>query len=178
MSGETYSRSRNAVARVPTRANLKLAWPPSWLADDAKPTPPGPAAPCAETEQAGETELDRPAPPPIPMLDPAVPPGARLFFENEKSRPCLPAEAHLWCVEGGPTWFYTAEKPLPPHEPVVGPRYSKHCGQCVRHALRIVPQVFKSGKMHLRVECALCGRFVEFVKSSGDNLDLQWRAGA
>ncbi len=58
-----------------------------------------------------------PAPEPCDRLEapPAVtpPPGAKLYFQDERFRICGPADAYLWCWEGGGRWYYPAEHAVP-----------------------------------------------------------------
>src|SRR5947209_4676789 len=45
-----------------------------------------------------------------------VPPGARLYYQNDKGQPCRRSEAYLWTWEGGPAWFQTGRRREPdPH---------------------------------------------------------------
>jgi hypothetical protein len=54
---------------------------------------------------------------------PEVPRGARLFFQDDRGRPCRPESAHMWCWSGGPRWFYVAEHAPPGGHPIDGTRW-------------------------------------------------------
>jgi hypothetical protein len=108
------------------------------------------------------------------------PPGARLFFQRQAdAKVCWPDEAEMWSWERGPQWFYTKDRPVPPCEPAVCPRYfiggHSRCGRCVRVALRVVWQTCKGGEQRLRVECQVCGGFVGWLALKPDNPALEWR---
>ncbi len=115
------------------------------------------------------------APPPQPP-GPAPPSGARLYFELENAKPCLPEEAHHWTWEGAGRWLYTQERPPPPHRLAVAPWAKALCGRCVARELRVRETADKNGRKQLRCECAVCGAFVKFMSPPPGNLDLEWRA--
>jgi hypothetical protein len=113
---------------------------------------------------------------------PVPPPGARLFFGDEYSRQCRPEDSYHWCWSGSaahdraPTWFYTATTGVPAHELIVRPDYPARCSSCVERRLRVAWQRFKNDTMHLRLECAVCGRFIKMLKPPPGNVDLEYIA--
>jgi len=112
--------------------------------------------------------------------DRSPPPGVRLFFGNEHGRPCLPGDAWHWTWEGGPAWFYTADRIVPPCEPVLAPHSGVRCQRCVRRALRLSWHVFADGNRHLRCDCLVCGAHVKYIPKPDPwlNVDLEFRTPA
>jgi hypothetical protein len=45
--------------------------------------------------------------------NPVPPAGARLYFQDDRGRPCEPAAAYMWTWDGAPTWYRMAEHPIP-----------------------------------------------------------------
>jgi hypothetical protein len=136
--------------------------------------PPPPAQPCqgSPTRPAAAA-----ATAPLPSAHPAPPASARLFFEAENARLCLPSEAHHWTYERAPTWYYTCEHPVPPHRLAVAPWCRERCPRgCAGRDLRLVEAEDKNGRKLLRCECAVCGAFVKFMGPPPGNVDLVWRA--
>jgi hypothetical protein len=56
-------------------------------------------------------EID--APDPSPASEPDVPPGSRLYYQDNRGRPTDARRAFLWCWAGGPRWYYAARHPAP-----------------------------------------------------------------
>jgi hypothetical protein len=105
-----------APPAVDLRADLARLW-----TSTAATSAPGPGpAPAGERSKAKglplavgaePKPLQSSAPPRKP--GPIPPPGARLFYFNDKMRPCSAAECYQWTWEGAPRWFYAAEFPPP-----------------------------------------------------------------
>jgi hypothetical protein len=71
-----------------------------------------------DTDEAGQTsgecgECGECVSPQPENGKPAPPAGARLYYQDEKSRACDPADAHLWTWAGAPMW-YSASEHAPP----------------------------------------------------------------
>jgi hypothetical protein len=66
----------------------------------------------AEPRASGMAGLNEIVPPPV------VPKGAPLFFLDENGRPTDARRSVLWCWEGGPRWYYTAQNPVPSGHPI------------------------------------------------------------
>jgi hypothetical protein len=120
---------------------------------------------------------------PTPAKDtPTPPPGARLLFGDDNGRPCAPEDSHHWTWASwlthprAPTWFYTAQTGIPPNELTIRPDYPARCPACVERSLRVAWQEFSNKTMHLRLECARCGKFIKMLKPPPGNPDLEWRA--
>jgi hypothetical protein len=63
------------------------------------------------TAPAPPAEKDAPDPPVI--SEPDVPPGAKLYYQDQHGRPTNARRAFLWCWAGGPRWYYAAQHPAP-----------------------------------------------------------------
>jgi hypothetical protein len=146
------------------------------------------AAVYARDEAGGQAYRREAAARPTDLLDPEwaagpgrIRPGVRLFFSDDDGRPCKAEDAFMWCWEGAPQWCFTVEHfehhahPVPPHRLVMRAGARLRCGRCARHELRVTSQQFSNGKIHLRCECAVCGRFLKHLKPPPDNLDLEYR---
>lgn len=150
-----------------------------WLQDSPSPTlSPGPRD--AEEGAATFTPTQpRPLPPPLPAAARVAimpPPGVRLFFSDDDGRPCKPDDAYMWCWEGAPRWIYTLD--FPPPEPVLSllPVCPIRCSSCAQRSLRVVWRTTSDGWKQLRCECAVCGRFIDYLKQAPVNADLEYRA--
>jgi hypothetical protein len=115
-----------------------------------------------------------------------LPPGTRLFFEGDVppggggsrgngSVLCWPEEATRWTWETATAWLYTADRPLPPHEPALHPRCPRRCPKCHRQEVRVSWQVCKGGKQRLRLQCQACNAFCGWLKRDPRHPDLIWR---
>jgi hypothetical protein len=127
---EERSNKRNSAEHVPSCST----WPPPWL---SKPSPPAeikraaaeraPADPLADTRlfaEATASDPDESTADPGEEVQatadllsepcrPTPPPGARLYFGDQRGRPCEADKADHWTWEGGPMWFKTAAYPIP-----------------------------------------------------------------
>ncbi len=93
------------------KAQLAALWAsPSPLpapGDNGEPGDPGKGDPGEQAEQ--ETF---PSDPPS-ATRPEPPPGATLYFQDERCRPCSPEQACLWTWSGAREWFYVKDHPVP-----------------------------------------------------------------
>src|SRR5262249_45695163 len=94
------------------------------------------------------------------LRPPAVPPGARLFFEGEKAKLCWPEDAERWTWEGAPRWYYAQEHPVPSCKPVFAPHVKRRCPSCSGVAMCIAWREIKGGKRQLQCRCAACEALV------------------
>jgi hypothetical protein len=95
----------------PDAAQVRNALAELWqhTAPAVEPPAPDPAPAADERGNAGEPP-ENPAPA-VPA--PTPPKGARLFFQDDRARPCPVSEARLWTWEGAPRWFHVADHPIP-----------------------------------------------------------------
>src|SRR5262245_18477083 len=108
-------------------------------------------------------ELNEQSPVPVAPPRPQTPPvGSRLFFQDgDTGRICTPEEAYLWTYEGALEWYCAAKHAIPARELTLSRHYRGRCPRCVERAFRVVRQADKNGKVMLRCECGVCGKFLE-----------------
>jgi hypothetical protein len=107
-------------------------------------------------------------------VEQGLPSGTRLFFQAEDAALCWPEEAFLWTWQGAPSWLFTSERPLPPHEPALSSHNPRRCPQCHQEP-RVSWQTCSKGEKRLRIECRACGAFAGWLKQDPRNPELTWR---
>lgn len=103
------------------------------------------------------------------------PPGTVLYFGNERGQPCGPADSYMWTWEGGPFWYYTADRACPPWEYALGPRKGFRCSACGHRTCKVAPIGHFDGSSRLHLCCASCEHVGRAVKAPPGNPDLLFR---
>jgi hypothetical protein len=108
-AGPLPAISDPAAIRVQLAALWAFSTPPPQLSSPSLPSVLQADSPHSQSQDAEEPDTWQQG----TAAKPAPPPGERLFYQDERCRPCTPADAYLWTWAGAREWFYAADHPVP-----------------------------------------------------------------